>query len=214
VLGDFVDTAPDQKTELDYLRIIQKAYARFAGKRYLVLGNHDLMKFAKAEFLENCGINVPNTYYSFSAGGCHFVILDANFRQDGEPYASGNFKWRDTFIPPFQLEWLREDLRNAGDKKTLVFVHQNLYDELNDYCVKNAHEVRAVLEESAKVLAVFQGHEHRGGYRNINGIHYLTLKALVDGASLENNAYSVVSISVDNRIRVEGFGKQQGLDLI
>jgi alkaline phosphatase len=214
VLGDFVDTAPDQETELEYLRTIQKAYARFNGKRYLVLGNHDLMKFSKAEFLENCGVAVPDTFYSFDADAYHFVVLDANFRQDGEPYANGNFKWRDTWIPAFQLNWLRENLQKAGDKKVLVFVHQNLYDERNDYCVKNAHAVRTILEESNQVLAVFQGHEHRGGYRKINGIHYLTLKALVDGPSLENNAYGIVSISANSRIRFQGFGKQESLDLI
>ncbi len=214
VLGDFVDSAPDRAAELGYLQTIRKPFAQFLGERYLVLGNHDLMRLSKDEFLEHSGFEVPGSYYSFDKGGYHFVVLDANFRQDGEPYASGNFKWRDTYIPPLQMEWLREDLQNAGGQKTLVFVHQNLSNESNDYRVKNAAAVRKILEGSRNVLAVFQGHDHRGGYRKIHNIHYLTLKALVDGASLENNAYAIVSISGDQRIRIQGFGKQESLNLI
>jgi alkaline phosphatase len=214
VLGDFVDSAPDRATELGYLQTIRQPFAQFLGERYLVLGNHDLMRLTKDEFLEHSGFEVPGSYYSFDLGAYHFVVLDANFRQHGEPYARGNFKWRDTFIPPAQIEWLRQDLQHAGDKKALVFVHQNLSNESNDYRVKNAGAVRKILEGSRNVLAVFQGHDHRGGYRKINNIHYLTLKALVDGSSLENNAYAIVSISADQRIRIQGFGKQESLNLL
>jgi hypothetical protein len=44
----------------------------------------------------------------------------------------------------------------AATGKTLVFAHQRL-DVKNDYGVKNAAAVRKVLEDSGKVLAVFQG---------------------------------------------------------
>ena len=39
-----------------------------------------------------------------------------------------------------------------------------------------------ILHASGKVLAVFQGHHHSGSYSNIAGIHYYTLKALVEGS--------------------------------
>ena len=51
VLGDFVDSASDRATELGYLQTIRKPFAQFLGKRYLVLGNHDLMRLSKDEFL-------------------------------------------------------------------------------------------------------------------------------------------------------------------
>ena len=53
-----------------------------------------------------------------------------------------------------------------------MFAHQRL-DVTNDYCIKNATDVRKVLEASGKVLAVFQGHNHKNDYNEIGGIHYM-----------------------------------------
>jgi hypothetical protein len=36
---------------------------------------------------------------------------------------------------------------------------------------------------------------------------------MVEGASLENNAYALVTVSADGRIRVQGFGKQSSYTL-
>jgi alkaline phosphatase len=70
----------------------------------------------------------------------------------------------------------------------IVFVHQQLDCE-GDLCVNNAGEVRQVLKRSRKKLAVFQGHNHSGHYSRLNGIHYYTLKAMVEGSGSHNNAY-------------------------
>jgi alkaline phosphatase len=37
--------------------------------------------------------------------------------------------------------------------------------------------VRGILEASGKVLAVFSGHYHDGGYQEINGIKYIVVQA-------------------------------------
>ena len=88
-----------------------------------------------------------------------------------------------------------------------MFAHQRL-DVANDYGVKNAAEVRKVLEGSGKVLAVFQGHSHKNDYKEIAGIHYCTLVAMVEGSGAENNGYSTVDLGRDGTIRVTGFRKQ------
>ena len=46
--------------------------------------------------------------------------------------------------------------------------------------VRNAADVRAILERSGKVLAAFHGHDHAGNHKVINGIHYYTLIAVVE----------------------------------
>jgi alkaline phosphatase len=74
--------------------------------------------------------------------------------------------------------------------------------------VKNAPAVRKVLEGSGKVIAVFQGHNHHGAYRRINGIPYFTMRGMVEGPGLKNNAYAVVRISPDGAIGIRGFGEQ------
>jgi alkaline phosphatase len=208
MLGDFIDKAPDKTVELEYLKTIRQVFSRYGGDKHFVLGNHDLTKLSKAEYLGACGAVAQESFYSFDAGGYHFVILDANFRRDGEAYDSGNFKWKDTHIPAPQLKWLEHDLSRAPEVKTIVFVHQNLHDESSVYGVKNAKAVRRILEKSGNVSAVLQAHDHKGAYAKINGIHYFTLKALVDGPTLKNNSYAVVTIGMNNRLSLRGFGRE------
>jgi len=209
MLGDFIDKAPDKTVELEYLKTIRQVFSRYAGDKHFVLGNHDLTKLSKAEYLAACGAVVQNSFYSFDIGGYHFVILDANFRRDGEAYDSGNFKWKDTSIPAPQLKWLEHDLRRTPEAKKIVFVHQNLHDEAGVYGVKNAKAVRRILEKFGNVLAVMQAHDHKGAYAKINGIHYFTLKALVDGPTLKNNAYAIVTIDSSHRVSIRGYGREK-----
>jgi alkaline phosphatase len=208
MLGDFIDKAPDHATELEYLKTVRKVFAQYAGEKHFVLGNHDLARLSKAEYLAHCGALSQHSYYSFNAGGYHFVILDAGFTKDGTAYDAGNFQWKDSCIPAAQQEWLVQDLNNAGAKKTMVFVHQNLHDESSLYGVKNARAVRRILEKAENVLAVMQGHDHKGAHEKINGIHYFTLKALVDGATLNNNSYAIVTIAPGGRVSLRGFGRE------
>lgn len=208
-LGDFVDAGGSKEDELAYLQTIDKVYQKFPGDRHYVVGNHCLNAFTKREFLAACGSKSKRSYYSFDCDGYHFVVLDANFKRDGSPYANGNFSWTDTWIPEPEQEWLKSDLAAAADKKTIAFLHQNLHDEKNAHGVKNAPDIRRILEEAGNVLAVFQGHDHSGGHVKIGGIHYCTLKAMVEGPAPDNNSYAVVALDAAGGIRLEGFGRQE-----
>ena len=79
--------------------------------------------------------------------------------------------------------------------------------------VEHRLEVREVLESSGKVLAVFQGHDHKGAYSLINGIHYYTLKAIIEDSGPENNAYAVVDVHPDLSLTVTGFRRAVSMDL-
>ena len=207
-LGDLVDAGPSKEHDIKFLGEVDRVYRRFRGPRYYVLGNHCLHALTKTEFLTHSGSPVKKSFHSFDHGGRHFVILDANFKQDGTPYSAGNFTWTDTSIPAPVQKWLAEDLKRAGAKKTFVFLHQNLHDEKNAHGVRNAPQVRRILESAGNVAAVFQGHMHTGGYVTMGGIYYCTLKAMVEGAGLESNAYAVALIDRDGQPRLEGFGRQ------
>jgi alkaline phosphatase len=74
--------------------------------------------------------------------------------------------------------------------------------------VRNAAAVRAELEQSGKVLAVFQGHSHANDYQQIAGIHYCTLVAMVEGSGLESSGYSMLDIMPDDSLRLHGFRRQ------
>ena len=204
-LGDFIDAADSVETELRYLKRINRDFSAICKNRHYVLGNHCVYTLKKQEFLE--GVEQKQSYYSFDSGDFHFVVLDSCFRSDGEPYGRKNFQWTDPNIPAAEIEWLKADLK-ATSKKTVVFAHQRL-DVSNHYGVKNAAEVRKVLENSEKVLAVFQGHSHMNDHKDIEGIHYCTLVAMVEGSGAESNGYSVMSLTDSATIRITGFRKQQ-----
>lgn len=208
-LGDFIDAADSVENEIAHLKAIEAEYARFSGPRHHVIGNHCVHTLTKEEFLEHSG--AAATFYSFDSGPFHFVVLDACYRADGVSYGRKNFHWTDTEIPPAERDWLRWDLRNST-RPTVVFVHQRL-DVENNYGVKSAPEVRSILEGSGRVLAVFQGHSHRNAYEEINGIHYCTLRAIVEGSGLENSGYSLLEIHPDTSMALTGFRKQESRQL-
>lgn len=207
-LGDFIDAADSVKTELSYLKRINRDFASICKDRHYVLGNHCVHTLTKTEFLD--GVEKKASYYSFDAGGIHFIVLDSCFRSDGEPYGRKNFEWTDPNIPAAELEWLGNDLKSTKNK-TVVFAHQRL-DVSNHYGVKNAADVRKLLESSGKVLAVFQGHSHRNEHKEIAGIHYCTLVAMVEGSGAENSGYSMMNIASDGSIQITGFRKQLSYD--
>jgi 3',5'-cyclic AMP phosphodiesterase CpdA len=206
-LGDFCDAGPTKEAEIGYLRTIRGVFEGFRGPRHYVLGNHCVAALTKAEFLEHCGATVKRSYYSFDHGPWHFVVLDADFRRDETPYGPGNFEWTDSWIPAAERQWLADDLTKAGGRKTIVFAHQNLHNETDAHGVKNAPEVRRILESAGNVVAVFQGHMHSGGHARLGGIDYCTLRAMVEGPGAANNAYAIVSLN-DAGIKFEGFGQQ------
>ncbi|MHC4627780.1 MAG: metallophosphoesterase, partial [Planctomycetota bacterium] len=79
--------------------------------------------------------------------------------------------------------------------------------------IKNAEQVRKILEGSGKVLAVFQGHHHAGSYAHLAGIHYYTLKALVEGTGPENNSYAIAEVLPDGSITVTGYRRAESKQL-
>ena len=205
-LGDLIDAADSSvDVEQSYLRTINREFSTICKDRHYVLGNHCVDTLTKEEFLD--GVEQEKSYYSFDRGDFHFVVLDSCFRSDGQPYGRKNSHWTDANIPAAELEWLAADLK-ASNRQVIVFAHQRL-DVSDNHGVKNNAEVRKVLESSEKVLAVFQGHSHQNDLKEISGIHYCTLVAMVEGSGAENNGYSLMELEPNGTIHLTGFRKQQ-----
>jgi predicted phosphodiesterase len=207
-LGDFKDqdAQPDRTRTLMFAAKAESILAGFRGRRFHVLGNHDVDSLSKSEFLRqavNSGIKRDRSHYSLDVKGIHLVVLDANYRSDGKDYDRGNYDWTDANIPAAELAWLNKDLA-SGKNPAIVLIHQQL-DGDGSYYVKNAPAVRKIIEASGRVLAVFQGHRHEGAYSRIRGIHYCTLKGLIEGSGPENNAYALVTVEPDGTIRITGY---------
>jgi len=207
-LGDLIDAADSVSVEQGYLKTINERFAAICEDRHYVLGNHCVDTLHKEEFLGTVGQDA--SYYSFDRGAYHFVVLDSCFRSDGQPYGRRNFKWTDANVPKAELDWLSTDLQNT-DKHVIVFAHQRL-DVSNNHGVRNNSSVRSILEESGRVLAVFQGHSHANDLNQINGIHYCTLVAMVEGSGEANNGYSLLELTSGGTIKVTGWRKQSSYD--
>jgi alkaline phosphatase len=199
-LGDYKDMTADADSiqSLLFLDEVEAVFQQFKGPKYHVLGNHDMDCISKTDFLKhisNSGKEKNKNYYSFTHKGAKFIVLDANYNEDGSDYDSGNFDWTKAYIPDSQKQWLTNELN--GKYPAIIFVHQ-LLDSFSglssDIYVRNATEVVEILERRSNVLAVFQGHHHAGHHSFRNGIHYFTNKAMIEGAYPENNSFAIVEI--------------------
>ncbi len=203
-LGDLIDAADSVELETKYLKTIDKKFSMLAKSRHYVLGNHCVDTLKKEEFLGV--VEQPKSYYSFDHSGFHFVVLDSCFRSDGVAYQRRNFKWTDANIPPEELEWLEADLKE-NKLPAIVFAHQRL-DVETAHGVKNNAAVRKVLESAGNVLGVFQGHSHQNDLKEIGGIHYCTLVAMVEGSGETNNGYSILELGSKGTLKLTGFRQQ------
>ncbi len=215
-LGDIKDMVagePAART-LDHLSLIGREFAAFRGPVCHVLGNHDIDNVSKPQalsLLRSTGIDEGRSFYSFRRGGVRFIALDACYTKAGHDYDRGNFDWRDANVPAAQLDWLRAELAVSAEP-VIVLAHQRL-DGAGDVYVANSAAVREAFESSRKVLAVFQGHDHGGARTRVGGIHYYTLKAVVEGSGPDNNAYAVVDVHPDFSISVIGYRRAETAEL-
>ena len=177
-LGDFCNPKKENKAFMDI-------WNSYKGPKYHVLGNHDMDVASKEETMEYWGM--PRKYYSFDEKGYHFVVLDANYINQGGQYLdykNSNFyidSQLRTWMNPEQLEWLEADLTTTK-LPTIVFSHQSLASDL--WGVKNRTKIQRILEKAnkeagfTKVIACFNGHNHIDFCRQLNGIYYIDINSM------------------------------------
>lgn len=177
-MGDFCFPIPENREFLE-------VWARSPLEKHNLLGNHDMDKGTKQEFMQFVGM--PERYYSFDKGELHFVVLAPNnILVDGEyrPYDHGNYfrhANEQGYVDPEQLEWLKQDLSQTA-KHCIVFSHQSLENSKGG--CRNGQAVRAILEEAnreagfTKVLTAFSGHHHTDYAEEINRITYIQVNSM------------------------------------
>ncbi len=172
-----------------------------------LIGNHDAFALEK-ERIRLIDDPSVGSVFRIDTEGVSLLFLDANFYTDGRPYDGTPGDWTNAAIPPPQLLWIAEQLREC--KKAIVFLHHCLVnrkidasspeDPTDPECIRNAAEVRKILEESGKVRQVVMGHAHQDDCIFCNGISYHVLNAACIGndvpytvAKLENGVLSFYS---------------------
>ena len=108
-------------------------------------------------------------------------------------------------VGPAQLAWLKATLAkaDAAGEKTVVFCHFPVYPATGA-TLWNGDELVSALESAKGVVAYIAGHDHKGGYAEKNGIHYLTVCGMVE---TNDTAYALVEVRADG-LHVTGFGRQ------
>jgi len=192
---------------------------------YHVLGNHDYeINESKKDSLYNI-FNLERGYYDISKAGWKFIILDGNdlsyhaikrmdskyqlvdslfeaSRKAGKEQAR---KWNGG-LGVEQLIWLENNLKKASKagEKVVLFCHYPVFPP-NIHNLWNAEHIVKILEKYDCVKAYFSGHNHEGNYDKKSGIHYLTLKAMVQTA--DSTAFSVFEFHRDSVV-VNGMGRE------
>ena len=187
-LGDIVDGHENNADKsMEDLDLVLSVYNRLTMPKYHVLGNHCLVGVDKESLRQKLGLE--RFYYDFtvpSAKGWRFIVLDS---MDGDYGIIGNE----------QLEWFSSTLDRAAKNGERVIC----------FCHFNSIRLKAV-DEADCVAAWFAGHHHAGGYEIRNGVHYVTIKGMVE--SPVRNAYALIEIHPD-RLREIGVGKEPSRDL-
>lgn len=184
--GDFFT----HKGGLEACKPVLDAWNAFDGPTHHVIGNHDCDFLAKEDLVKAWGMPAP--YYSFDAGGFHFVILDRNHyvADDGSvvPYRKANWYFISSrggvgkdaklgLADKAQLEWFAKDLAST-ELTTVVFLHQPIVVGSNE---GNWDEVAMVIDRHnaskhrSQVVAVLGGHDHEEQYAVRRGVHYLNM---------------------------------------
>ena len=213
-LGDLIDG--NGEASLADLRAVLDTLKPLVFPMRHVIGNHCLA-VERPQLLSELALS--SAYYTFARPGWRFIVLDgmdvSSKTPPGSPEAaeyadylkvnSGLASYNGA-VGKRQLAWLRSalsDSRLAGER-VVLFVHHPLLEASSDpgLLLWNAAEVRQLLEESGNVVACFNGHDHRGGYGQKSGIHYVTLAGMVEAA---NPTYALARVYPD-RITLAGRG--------
>lgn len=201
VLGDLVedDNEANDKNNVSY---IVKLLKKLKSPVYYAAGNHDLRNISEKDLAEL--FHYEKLYYSFDSGNLHFIVLFSRASKDETIRISDE-----------QREWLQKDL-DSTDRKCVVFVHHGLADQdltgnpwfekKPEYClIENRKEIRHIVSESKKVIAVFNSHLHWDRQDFHDGIPYFTIQSLVENEGdngLASEAHAIVNI-IDDKVDVE-----------
>lgn len=219
-LGDFIDK------DWESFDVVGSIYNQLKSVKYHVLGNHDFSVEDDKKMLVVQKLEMPSEYYDFKIKGWRFVVLNGNdISYHAYPVGSEKQQMADTYykehkiaspkwngaIGKTQLKWLDSVLKNAGmnDEKVILYCHFPVYPQ-NKHNLWNAKEVVHLIEKYACVKAYVNGHNHEGNYGFKEGVHYLTMKGMVD---TNLNSYSVFTITRDS-INVKGFGRELNRKLL
>ncbi|MBD3244774.1 MAG: hypothetical protein GF335_02160 [Candidatus Moranbacteria bacterium] len=187
--GDLIEGNQDfeesKKTWIKASGILNKIKAPV----FFVLGNHELDKFTKKQWLDLT--DQENPYYFFDKNGYRIIVLDGNFLKlkNQEIDINPSNKFYPGYVNSSQIKWLKEILQDSQNYQKVVFIHQ---PPIKKTTVKNRSQLLLNYEElnrlfeKHQVLAVFSGHIEEFCHIQNKGVEYFSLQGFVKGQKLLN----------------------------
>ncbi len=204
---------------------IMPVYAELNSPVRFVLGNHDFLVGEGHSGQIPGRLRLARGHYDFGVAGFRFVVVDgteistfapppgspnhelatatlATMRQRGEPNAND---WNGG-IGNAQYAWLEETLAraHAAGERVIVMGHFPIHP-FTDHCLWDSARLLDVLTSAPAVIAYFNGHDHRGGYAELKGRHFLNFRGMVE--TEHDTAYARVDVYPD-RLEVVGQGTE------
>jgi chitodextrinase len=94
--------------------------------------------------------NVPH-YYSFNAGGWHFISLDNTSKYIGSSTSNANYQ--------AETSWLQQDLSSDQSPCTIAFFHEPMFNVGPEGSATNTAGIWQILAQN-RVTLVLNGHDH------------------------------------------------------
>ena len=198
-LGDIINGGVSRAEDMDQLSRVAKIIRDRSIPVLVMQGNHDFYNLNDDTFYRVSDFVRPP--FVCRADEVNIIFLDANYKSDGTRYGSDGIHpdWVDTYIPPDQIEELREVLASAPEgSRFWVLCHQCLDIGVEErHIVKNADEVLDIFNNEGrnKVEFVICGHYHPGAYSIDFGREFVTLPAVCTGKDFNPNAALILDTS-------------------
>lgn len=183
VNGDIVDEALKENYESFY-DSYSSVYKKEETPLYVGLGNHEFIrhnenpnyegmseKEIEQKFNERLNLwkeETKNTspYFSFEKEDAKFIFLGTTKM----PQALGGNTRADAYLGEVQIQWLKEEVESASNKKTFIFSHGSLRDtvsgslsKLNQtwygYSLEEENKIREIIKDKSNVF-FFSSHSH------------------------------------------------------
>jgi len=201
VLGDVIEDENEAKDKKNVEYIVD-VFKKLKCPVHYVAGNHDLKKISEGDLIKL--FHQKSLYYSFDSNDLHHIVLFSKDMEDKTIWISEEQKIR-----------LQKDL-NETSKNCVIFVHHSLADQdltgnprfewKPERClIANREDIRYILAESKKVIAVFNSHLHWDRQNIHDNIPYFTIQSLVENEDdkwIASEAHAIINIH-DNKIGVE-----------
>ena len=215
-LGDFIDR------DWASFDVVGPIFRSLRPPGYHLLGNHDFsVKDAeKGDVMGKLGM--PVRYYDFKVKGWRFIVLDGNelstyAHPEGSKEDAASVTYRKNLkeLPPdycggmgkTQIKWMVSRITSARDagERVMLFNHSPIFPRGRGHNLWNDSELLETLKPFAgTIVAWVNGHNHAGAYAQRDGIHYLTLRGMLD---TQDNSYASIE-AADDALNIAGFGRE------